>query len=202
MTAASTPGKTPDGNLIYPPWHNLLNLGTRPATAKLVDPDFGFNEQLYAMVWGAIYFPTNWSQSWINDARITALASDQITWPANETYAFFNPKTGITYRSHGIGTETVFGNVHQRGVGARMLEWANKLVFLSYVVVLDVNGNPVLNADGTPKLVLNAQGHAQVDPDYASTAIALEKYVDNIDIFRQLTSTFSRDLGDGSLPLP
>ena len=144
----------------------------------------------------------NWSNSWIDDARITALASDQITWPANETYAFYDPRTGITYRAHAAGTEKVFGVVHQKGVAARMLEWANNLVFLSYVAVTDVNGNAVPNADGTPKLVLDNKGHPQLDPQYASTAAALVKYVDNIDILRQLTSTFSRPLDDGSLPHP
>ena len=174
----------------------------RPATAKLVDPNYGFNEQLYAMVWGAMYFPTNWSNDWINEARITALASEQISWPANETLAFFDPRTGITYRAHSTGTESVFGVTHQRGVAARMLEWANRLVFFSYVAVTDVNGNAVLNADGTPKLILDNKGRPQLDPQAASTAAALRKYVDNIDILRQLTATFSRPLDDGSLPHP
>jgi hypothetical protein len=149
-----------------------------------------------------MYFPTNWSQAWINDARITALASDQISWPANETYTFYSPKTAMTYRAHGVGTEPLFGKVHQKGVGARMLEWANHLVSLVYVVQKDVNGNPVPNADGTPKLILDGQGHAQLVPDTAAEAAALQKYVDNIDIFRQLTSTFSRPLDQGSLPQP
>ena len=200
-TATAIPNQTPAGALTYPQWHDAVNLGTRPAGAKVLDPDFGFNEQLYGMVWGAMFFPTNWSQSWINDARITALAGDQITWPVNETFAFYNPKTGMTYRAHGIGTEPLFGKVHQKGVGARMLEWANHLVTLVYVVQM-ASGNPVLNADGTPKLILDGQGHPQVLADTASEAAALSKYVDNIDIFRQLTSTFNRSLDEGSLPQP
>ena len=198
----SQPKSTPDGVVAYPFWHDKTTNGSRVPTSKILDPNFGFNEQLYAMVWGAMYFPSNWSNSWIDDARITALASDQITWPANETYAFYDPRTGITYRAHAAGTEKVFGVVHQKGVAARMLEWANNLVFLSYVAVTDVNGNAVPNADGTPKLVLDNKGHPQLDPQYASTAAALVKYVDNIDILRQLTSTFSRPLDDGSLPHP
>ncbi|HEX7600230.1 MAG TPA: hypothetical protein VF316_01450, partial [Polyangiaceae bacterium] len=201
-TATAVPNQTPDGALTYPQWHDAVNLGTRPAGAKVVDPDFGFNEQLYAMVWGTMYFPTNWSQAWINDARITALAGDQITWPANQTYAFFSPKTGMTYRAHGVGTETLFGKAHQKGVGARMLEWANRLVSLAYVVQTDVGGNPVPNADGSLKLILDGQGQPQLLPDTAAEQAALQKYVDNIDIFRQLTSTFTRPLDEGSLPQP
>lgn len=194
--------KTPDGALTYPTWHDLKGLGTRPAKAMVVDPDWGFNEQLYTMVWGSIYFPTTWSQSWIEDARVTALSGEQISWPANETYTFYNPKTGRTYRAHASGTESLLGATHQKGIGARMLEWANKLVFLSYVCEVDNKGGPVPNPDGTPKLILDGKGHAQLDPTATSTAAALQKFVDNVDILRQLTSTFSRSLDDGSLPHP
>jgi hypothetical protein len=47
--------KTPDGALTYPTWHDLKGLGTRPAKAMVVDPDWGFNEQLYTM--GLHLFP-------------------------------------------------------------------------------------------------------------------------------------------------
>ncbi len=196
------PNQIPTPTLEYPPWHDASNGWARASNAELVDPNNGFNEQIYAMVWGSIYFPTTWSQAWIDDARITALAADQITWPANETYAFYNPKTGMTYKAHGSGTETVFGVVHQRGIGARMLEWANKLVALSYVVNRDTSGNAILNADGTPELVLDSNGHPEPESTAASTLATLDKFVNNVDIMRQLTSTFIMPLDDGSLPQP
>ncbi len=202
--ASAAPSTTPaDTSLIYPTWHDPNGLGTRDDTAiKLVDPNYAWQEQLYAMVWGAMYFPTNWSNSWINDARITELASDQVTWPANETYSFFNPDTGITYHAHASGTETILGVVHQKGVGARMLEWANRLVGVAFQCDLDAVGDCKLNPDGTPMLTLDANGKPQLDPDYGSVDLTLQAYASNIDIMRQLTSTFTRDLSDDNLPQP
>src|SRR5262249_2208569 len=142
-------GKIPMGSLVYPPWY-AKTLGVHPANAKLVDPNFAWNEQIYAMVWGSMFFPTNWSQRWVHDARIAVLASDQADWPAAETYTFFNPATGLTYRAHNVGTEDIFGQQHQKGAGARMLEWANKLVTIAYVVEVDSKGVPLTNPDGTP----------------------------------------------------
>src|SRR5262249_28084096 len=60
---------TPDGTLIYPAWHDPVDVGARTTNGgktkvKLADPNYSFNEQLYAMVWGAMYFPTNWSTQW------------------------------------------------------------------------------------------------------------------------------------------
>ncbi len=128
--------------------------------------------------------------------------ASRCSWPANETYAFYDPKTGITYKAHTSGTETILGDVHQKGVAARMLEWANKLVFYAYVCQVNSSGGPVLNADGTPKLILDGQGHAQIDPQAGTFPTTLEKFVDNIDIMRQLTATFNRPLDDGNLPQP
>ncbi len=205
VAQSPAPGNNPpDVDLTYPTWHALTaaGLGTRPTAAKMVDPNFGFNEQLYAMVWGAMYFPTNWSQSWINDARITTLAGDQVNWPAAETYTFYNPASGMTYRAHSTGTETLFGTDHEKAVGARMLEWANTLVSQAYLVKTDAQGYILLNADGTPQLKLDANGHPQKDPQAPGADAQLQSYVDQIDIFRQLTALFSRPLDDGSLPQP
>jgi hypothetical protein len=189
---------TPEVKLSYPRWFDAKSWGTRPQGAKIVDPNWGFNEQLYMMVWGAMFFPTNWSMSWINDARITALGQDQVFWPAAETYTYFDPASGITYRAHAIGTESVFGVDHEKGIGARMLEFANKLVMYAYKVETDAQGNVILNANGTPKLVLDASGHPQKDPNYPGADAVVQKYADQIALMRQLTSTFAR--GTDTLP--
>ncbi len=186
--------------LVYPEWHRLGDPGTRPAQPKIVDPAFGWNEQLYAMVWGTMLFPTSWSNSFINDARITALANEQLSWPAAETITFVDPETSITYRAHTTGTEKIFGVDKQKTVGARMLDWANNLVFEAYVCETDAQGYYLLNADGTPKLKL-AGGKPQPNPDFPGGITALRRYVANLDVMRQLTSTFVRPL-DSSLPNP
>ncbi len=170
--------------------------------ANLVDPNFGFNPQLYAMVWGTMYFPTNWSNSWVHDSRIAVLPSELPDWPADEIVRFFYPVTGLTYRAHSSGTEVQFGVTHQKAVGARMLEWANHLMTLAYLVDTDVGGQPLFNADGSPVLTLDANGKAQENPANPGAKAALQKFVDNIDLFRQLTAKFEMPLGDEDLPQP
>ncbi|MBI5479452.1 MAG: zinc-dependent metalloprotease [Deltaproteobacteria bacterium] len=202
VVVPSNPDDTPLGTLRYPTWYDRTSLGPRPANALLADPNYSWNEQLYAMVWGAMFFPTNWSLGWINEARITVLAADQVEWPPAETYTYRDPESGLTYRAHAVGREQVFGRDVQRGVGARMLEWANQLLVLAYLVERDGFGQPVLNADGTPKLVLDANGRPQPDPANPGAVAALRKHVDNVGILRQLTSTFDRSLTDPELPQP
>jgi hypothetical protein len=198
----ANPDETPLGTLRYPTWHDPASLGTRPATALLADPNYAWNEQIYAMVWGAVFFPTTWSLSWINDARITVLGSDQVSWPAAETYTYRDPESGLTYRAHAVGTETILGKTVQKGVGARTLEWANQLLTIAYLCDRDVGGNVVLNPDGTPKLTLDGNGQPQPDPATPGAVAVLRKHVGNVDSLRQLTSTFSQPLGDADLPQP
>jgi hypothetical protein len=197
----TTPGSgIPSSTVAYPAWHNVADLGTRPAKAKLIDPAFGWNEQLYTMVWGTMFLPTAWTQDFINDARITALASEQISWPAAETYTFIDPVTSITYKAHTTGTEKLFGVDHEKSIGARMLEWANNLLCVAYVCKTDAQGFILLNPDGTPTLTLTA-GKPTLNPDYPGVDSDLKKFVTNIEVMRQLVTTYVRPLED-SLPQP
>lgn len=191
--ATYAPGPTPTAEITYPEWHKLAP-GTRPATAKLIDPALGFNEQLYAMVWSALFLPSSWSYDFIHDARITALAGEQISWPAADTYTFVDPATSITYRARSTGTEAIFGFTREKSLGARVLEWANNLVYEAYIVETDAQGYYLLNADGTPKLKLDAKGKAQLNPDFPGGDQALKRYVQNVEILRQLVSTYVRPL--------
>ena len=199
-------GNAPLADLVYPNWHDPKGLGTRPTDpssnnkTRIVDPAFGFNEQLYAMVWGTMLLPTTWSNSFIEDARITALQNEQVAWPADETVTFIDPVTSLTYRAHSTGTEKLFGAEKEKSVGARMLAWANNLVYEAYVCEVDKDGFYVLNDDGTPKLKLK-NGKIQENPDFPGGVAALRRYVSNIDVMRQLTSTFLRPV-EGNLPSP
>ncbi len=175
-------------------------MGTRPASARVVDPAFGWSQQLYAMVWGTMLFPTSWSQAFLDDSRIVSRAGETVTWPVGETYTFINPATGLTYRAHTTGTERDFELDHQKSIGARMLEWANRLVTIAYLVEREANGSVRMNADGTPKLLL-AGGKPQLDPENPGADATLKRYVTNIEVMRQLTSTYVMPL-ESSLPDP
>ncbi|MBL8607039.1 MAG: hypothetical protein JNL38_06955 [Myxococcales bacterium] len=194
------PSTAAPARISYPGWRNPTTLGTRPNTSKIVDPSWGFNEQLYAMVWGTMLFPTSWSNGFIDDARIVSRPGESITWPATETYTFFDPATGISYRARSTGTETHFGKTREKSVGARMLEWANNLVYEAYKVEVDAQGFYKLNADGTPKLALK-DGKPQVNTDFPGGVTALKRYVVQIELMRQLVNQFVRS-PDEILPTP
>jgi hypothetical protein len=193
---------TPLGTLIYPNWHDATDIGTRPSSAKLADPNFGWNPQLYAMVWGSIFFPTNWSHEWVHDSRIAVLPSELPDWPADEIELFFYPPTGLTYRAHRTGSEVLMGQTREKSIGARMLAWANHLMTLAYEVEVDINNQPLMNPDGSPVLKLDVNGKPVKNAANPAAEAALAKYVDTIDLFRQLTAKFEMPLDDESLPQP
>lgn len=199
-TPPSNPDDTPPITLQYPNWHDANDIGARPAGALLVDPNYGWNTQIYAMVWGTMFFPTNWSNQWVHDARIALYETDAPQWPEAETFRFYDPKSGLTYRAHKSGTEDLLGHTVQKSTGARSLEWANHLVSTAYLVVRDVGGEPILNADGTPQLILDGNGAAQLDPAHPGADLELAKYVDTVDLYRQLIATFEQPISD--LPEP
>ncbi|MBI4700642.1 MAG: hypothetical protein HY744_05680 [Deltaproteobacteria bacterium] len=195
--------KAPVLDLQYPLWHALSDPAPRPEGALLVDPNYAWNEQIYAMVWGAMFFPTNWSNGWVHEARIIATPpSEKPEWPGAETYVFYYPPTAVTYYAHGSGTEQLLGRSVQRGAGARMLAWANRLLTYAYVVERDEDGQPVLQPDGRPILVLDEDGKAQKDESNPGASGVLQAYVDTVDLMRQLTFRFAMPLGDGDLPQP
>jgi hypothetical protein len=195
----ANPDDTPVITLEYPRWYERTDVGTRPANSLLVDPNYGWNTQINAMVWGTMFFPTNWSSQWIHDARI-AIPSEEYGWPESQTFRFTDPRTGIVYSAHRDGTESVLGKTVQRGTGARILEWANYLLTLVYEVDRDVNGEVILNADGSPTLVLDADGAPILLADSLAAEVEYSRYVDTIDLYRQLTLEFSQPLEE--LPEP
>ena len=65
------------------------------------------------------------------------MPTEQPDWPADEVTKFFYPPSGLTYRAHRSGSELVLGETREKGAGARMLEWANHLTTLAYVVDVD-----------------------------------------------------------------
>ena len=82
------------------------------------------------------------------------------------------------------------------------MEWAARLVELAYVVQTDVLGDPMYNPDGTPVLEVGPDGRPLLNDANPGADAVLQRYVDDLDIFRQLTSTFERSLTDDDLPQP
>jgi Met-zincin len=201
VVPGTDPPDAPMGPITYPLWSDRTDVGVTPPQGYLADPNYAWNEQIYAMVWGTMFFPTNWSYDFIHEARITTTLADS-PWPDAQIYAFVDPKTAITYRAHMAGTEDLRGYTRQRSTGARMLEWANRLLITAYLHDTDVNGDPILDAYGSPQLSLDVNGEPQLDTSNPGAELVMRRYVDNIDQMRQLVELFALPLDESELPQP
>ena len=124
-----------------------------PQTVVL-DPQIGWEEQKFFIAYALLYLPENQQQWWLDMLRIWELGKDADPGFVNRI-EFHNP-TGKTYVAKTFGTEELMGRVVQRGISARILEYANELLYEAYETAdgpdLDNDGwadwyVPVLNAD-------------------------------------------------------
>ena len=88
--------------------------------------------------------------------------------------------SGKVYVARTYGKETIFGRTVQRGIAARVLEYANELLVASH----DVTDGPDLDGDGTPDWYL---------PVYGDSGLPSVKYAEDI----QPTETCNADTNAG-----
>ena len=70
-----------------------------------------------------LYLPKNQQQRWIDQVRLWELGVDAD--PAIENRIELHLPTGKVYVAQTFGKEEVFGRVVQKGIAARVLEYAN-----------------------------------------------------------------------------
>jgi hypothetical protein len=136
-----------------------------PASTVAVDPQIGWEVQKFLIAWTVAFIRANQKTSWTDMMRIWRLGQDtapdltaRIEWQ--------DPASGETYYAHAIGTECLFGDatnacaggkIVQKGIAARILEYANQLTANGYK--LDVANYPA--TAGRPA-GFNAYGRAMV----------------------------------------
>lgn len=138
-----------------------------PAQAQVVDPEIGWEQQKFALLMTMLYLPTNQKLNWVNMMRVERLGTDGD--PGFDNRIEFHDPFGSTYIAQTFGTETLFGKTVQKGIGARVLEYANELVNAAfettavtkngttwYIAKLDAKGLPILkggaaNCDASAK---------------------------------------------------
>ncbi|MFI5299179.1 MAG: hypothetical protein ACHREM_13870, partial [Polyangiales bacterium] len=123
----------------------------RPAGSRLVDPQFGFKSQGPALFYTMYLQPLDTDMTLINRMRIWIDgAPDAIKVDPTLKMSFYDPGSGALWATQSFGTETVDGRTIQKGIGARMIEHANRLLAAAYDIQTDANGLPVYTADGHP----------------------------------------------------
>ena len=132
---------------------------TGASTGPVIDPQVGWEQQKFALIQSLIYLPENSRTNWVDQMRIFQMG--QNTDPGFENRLEFHDPDGSIYLAQTFGTEVLYGKTVQRGIGARVLEYANELLQKSCVTtpitLTAAPGSPIIGY----KPVLDAQGNVQ-----------------------------------------
>jgi hypothetical protein len=123
---------------------NVAYKADAPEYTAIINPQIGWEQQKFLIAWTMLYLPENQMQSWINMLRIWELGRDAD--PGFENRIEFHDPMGKVYVAKTFGKEVIFGKTVQRGIAARVLEYANELMSKGYLTT----GGPDLDNDGTP----------------------------------------------------
>lgn len=102
-----------------------------PASMTVVDPQVGWEQWKWLIANTLLYLPENAKTEWIDLIGLWELGADDD--PGFTNRIELHLPDGRVYVARTYGTEEIFGQTVQRGVGARMLEYANDLMRAAYV---------------------------------------------------------------------
>ena len=115
----------PQGDRLF--CHDPFSAGTAAAPGgTVVDPQVGFEQQKFALIMTLIYLPENARTNWLDMIRVYDVSADAD--PGFDNRIEFHSPDGKTYAAQTFGTEVLYGKTVQKGIGARVLEWANFLM--------------------------------------------------------------------------
>lgn len=117
-----------------------LQCGTTPATSVVIDPQIGWEQQKFIIAMTLMYLPENAQQGWLDQLGIWELGADSD--PGFDNRIELHLPNGKVYIARTYGKETILGETVQKGVAARMLEYANQLLDQAYET------DPGLDLDG------------------------------------------------------
>ncbi len=135
-----------------------------PEYTAPVDSQIGWEQQKFLIAWTLLYLPENEKQNWLDQLRLWELGRDAD--PGFENRLELHVPDGRVYVAKTLGTEEIFGRTVQKGIAARVLEYANELLneayeteplsgadgrTIGYRPVLDGEGQPVVRFD--PRMI-------------------------------------------------
>lgn len=146
---------------------NSLDCGTTPANSLVIDPQVGWEQQKFLIAMTLMYLPENAQQTWLDQMGIWELGAD--TDPGFANRIELRLPEGKTYVAKTYGKETILGKSVQKGIAARMLQYANELVEKAY----DTDPGADVDGDGQPdwRVPKYANGKAIVKYDNTLDAI-------------------------------
>ena len=108
----------------------------RPDGFALLDPQIGWEQKKHLIAQTLLYIPENEQQWWLEQMRVYDLSIDTDPKFPREV-RFVSPLSGKTYVAKSYGREKIFGQEVEKGIAARVLEYANQLVAASFHVYND-----------------------------------------------------------------
>jgi hypothetical protein len=99
----------------------------------VIDPQVGWEQQKFAILFTALYLPENNRVNWVDQMQIYELGSNAGD-PTFENRIEFHSPDGRIFAARTYGTEVLYGRTVQKGIAARMLEYANSLLPKAMVV--------------------------------------------------------------------
>ncbi len=144
------------------PSPDSIQCGTAPANSLPIDPQVGWEQQKFLIAMTLMYLPENQQQRWLDQMGIWELGADSD--PGFQNRIELHLPEGKTYIAKTSGREAIFGKSVQKGISARMLEYANELVQRAYETDpgpdLDNNGQP----DWVTPRITNGKPNIKFDP--------------------------------------
>lgn len=160
---------------------------SRPANAKVLFPNVGYKQQLGALMFAQIFSRMSTDMSLTNKMRIWLDGQEgQIDIPEEQQVRFIDPQSGYTYIARKYGSEVIDGRTVDKGIASRMLQHANELILTSYQVEKGADGKPVLDAFGTPQVLVDGDGLPLLLPAGTTRIAELTSYVGLLDAQRQI----------------
>jgi hypothetical protein len=126
----------------------------------VLESQVGWEQQKFLIAYTLLFLPENAKQHWINQLRVWEIGLDtDPEIPSNARIEFHDPE-GRKYVARTFGKEILFGKEVQKGIAARVLEYANELLEKAYETTpVDIDGDgvaewykPVYDSYGMPKV--------------------------------------------------
>lgn len=138
-----------------------VDIGNAPANVMPVDPEFAWEVQKFLIAETYLYLPENQKAWWRDQMGMFSAPSMNADTLLDQLILFKNP-TGWIYAAKRFGKEEIFGRTVEKGVSARVLEYANSLLAKAYETTpVDYDGDgttdwyePVLY-DGAPAVLFD-----------------------------------------------
>lgn len=198
-----------NGSTVCTSFDNKGGLDPQPIPDyAVIDPQVGWEQQKFLIAWTLMYLPENQHQNWLNMMRIWEIGDD--TNPAFTNRIELHDPAGKVYVAKTYGKESIFGKSVQKGIAARVLEYANELMFAAYETTpgADLDGDstpdwyvPVLNSQGQPIVKYdptisanppgcNAMDNSGCTCTSSRACTALQKYVEIPFFLRQAVGAY------------